>query len=207
MFPLFLKLNLELVVERELKTPLFVANAVDYAEIAVLNSVVRISVVSHVQEVEEVRTEAKRLLMKDVEVLEQRRVELIETGGALRAVGPCPEHVRGWLTIRANAGLNAASVGARGCCGIGAEPMVERPIDDVKVGILISACAAVGTGVAAVGYDRYRRASKRLEGVGKRPAAQSFLEEDVRGRAEAPSVAVRQSVYNNCIELVTDVVA
>ena len=81
------KSRLERVVQTELNMSFLGANAANCTEVAVGDSVIRISVTGDVEEIEEVSPEAKDMLLTpQVEVLKERRVDAAVTRRPFGAV-------------------------------------------------------------------------------------------------------------------------
>src|SRR5579862_8846433 len=86
--------ELEGVVQAQLHLARRGTNAGDLPEVTVLNVVIGISVAGDVEDIEEVSAETKYMLLPDVEVFEQRHVDLSITGRALAAIMCRTESVR-----------------------------------------------------------------------------------------------------------------
>ena len=86
-------------MQTELDLPRRAADVADQSKAGVLYAVIRVCIARYVEDIEKVSTEADDVLLRDVEVLEQRGINLSEPWRALSAVLRSAEGVRTGLAI------------------------------------------------------------------------------------------------------------
>src|SRR5579862_6730871 len=128
-------------------------NAGDLPEATVVYVVIGVPVAGDVEDVEKVGAKTEYMLFPDVEVFEERHVDLPVTRRTLRTISRGSELKLTWLAIGADPVSRTVSAVVGGL--IGSKPMQEGAVSDDHGVIVIRAIESVNTVgiVGAVGKD------------------------------------------------------
>src|SRR5215469_15900101 len=192
-------------MQAELYLPRGGAHAADLAEAAIANIIVWVSIAGNIENVEKISSEAEHLFVPEVEVLEQRHINLAIAGSPFGAVTRAAESKGSCAAIGTSSIVHAFSeAGLRR--GIRPPPVCDGLIMNDHRAVLIGAAETVTVRVAIAGTkdgDWEPRIEDR--GGSNSPSSKHCVEEAVRTGAIRPATSERKIVHPNEVQAVTDI--
>src|ERR1700722_3723997 len=175
------------------------------AEVAVGDSSVRISVAGNVESIEGVKAEARRLLANDMKVLEHGHVYVEISGPTGVAIARRSKGIRRRCAESACAVIYACR-GARSRRGIRAVPVIDAPVHDLQLAILVWPGVTVTIGVISRPQDGLRKAGVSYARRRDPPPADCFIKNAVGVREVSLAASYRQGINTGRADVVPYVV-
>ena len=192
-------------MQAELYLPRGGAHAADLAEAAIANIIVWVSIAGNIENVEKISSEAEHLFVPEVEVLEQRHINLAIAGSPFGAVTRAAESKGSWVAIGANSIVHTrCEAGLRR--GIRPPPVSDGLIPNDHRAVLIGTAETVTVRVAsALTKDGDWEPGIENGGGSNSPSSKDRVEEAVRTAAICPAVSEGKIVHSNEVQAVTDI--
>lgn len=197
--------DLETVMQAELYLPRGGAYAADLAEAAIANIIVWVSIAGNIENVEKISSEAEHLFVPEVEVLEQRHINLAIAGSPFGAVTRAAESKGSWVAIGASSIVHTrCEAGLRR--GIRPPPVSDGLIPNDHRAVLIGTAETVTVRVAsALTKDGDWEPGIENGGGSNSPSSKDRVEEAVRTAAIRPAASEGKIVHPNEVQAVTDI--
>src|ERR1700733_1994546 len=167
------------------------------AEVAVGDSSVWISVAGNVESIEGVKAEAHRLFANDMEVLEHGHVYVEIPGPTGVAIARRSKGIRRGCAEGACAVVNSCC-GARRRRGIRAVPVIDAPVHDLQLAILVRPRVTVTIGTMSRSQDGFRKASVSHARSRDPPPANCLVKDPVGIRKVGLAASDGQGIDAGC---------
>lgn len=194
-------------MQAELNLAWWRAHAADQTKAGVVDVVIGVAVAGYVKDVEEIGAEAEDvILLPDVEVLEQRHIDLAIAGSTLAAVVRGAELEIAFVAVGAHSVIDSCLSTGR-CRRIGTKPVGQRSIPNDQLAILIRSVEAIDTVCTIVILAKYCDRETRIEyGSGRQPPSSEYRIHRALGiSAISAASAEGKVVYADEVHAVADV--